>query len=362
MLEHGWKSGLFSLIFTFPTRVIHFFKNQLSFGIEDEEFVNRIFVSSSLPSGLNEFVTAGFFGKLTLKFLSLCVPMEVYLAYDAKTVSPHNDVSIYFTENNLMLLKQKYEANEHKNSEQILIEINHYLSERLNEANLKVDEFSSLSSNDDTRAGKLQSAMDELSAIQSAQRCVDNFTNNKMVATDLSNRFQCTPGTVLNYIWLAINSECPHENNNRALKEKLIWSLFQIQRGFNIVNDGDGADMSECPTGAIGLLVRVICDEQEDMPDSEYKAPDPSPANLSLALKSTLDRPFISSYLMMSSSRLKYNNDPLSYKQERKENISKIWKTTFSPLLTSGALQEGTLNEIIDAGVDAWEPPSELGV
>lgn len=104
---------------------------------------------------------------------------------------------------------------------------------------------------------------------------------------------------MLNYIWLAINTECPNEQNNLALKEKLIWTLFQIQRGYNIVNGGSGVDMPECPAGAIGLLVRVICDEQEKMPDSEYKAPDPGPANLTLALKTALDRPFTSSYGFM---------------------------------------------------------------
>ena len=110
---------------------------------------------------------------------------------------------------------------------------------------------------------------------------------------------------MLNYIWLAINTECPNEQNRDALKEKLIWTLFQIQRGFNLVNGGKGVDMPECLTGALGLLVRVICDEEEKIPDSRYVAEDPTPANLTLALKTALDRPFTTSYgLMLKGSWL----------------------------------------------------------
>lgn len=360
LLEHGWKTGLMSLMLTFPARIMHFFKKQLSFGIQEDESVNDIFVSPRLSSGLNDFVTSGFLGKVTLKFLSLCLPMEVYLAYDAKTVSPHNDVSIYFTEKNLNILKQKYNSVELEQSPQISIEINSYLSSKLREIAFKVEEASHLPLNDDTRTGKLQSARDEFHTIQTAQRCVEYFTINERTAPDLSSQFQCTSTTVLNYIWLAINTECLNEQNNLALKEKLIWTLFQIQRGYNIVNGGRGADMPECTTGAIGLLVRVICDEQENMPDSEYKAADPSPANLTLALKTALDRPFTSSHgLMLKSARREYGNGPESYKQKQKDNITKVWKITFMPLLNSGILQEDAMKEIIDAGVDSWEPPAE---
>ena len=356
LLEHGWKTGLISLISTFPARTMHFFKKELSFGSKENESVNDFFVNSAIPS----FVTPDFFGKLTLKLLSLCLRMEFYLSYDAKTVSPHNDVSIYFTETNLSILKQKYGTIEHEQSAQISMEINRYLAEKLNATNLKVEKASHLSSSDDTKVGKVQSAQDERYAIQTAQRCVEYFTINKRTAPDLSSQFQCTSITVLNYIWLAINTECPNEQNNHVLKEKLIWTLFQIQRGFNLVNGGSGADMPECPTGAIGLLVRVICDEQEKMPDSEYKAADPSPANLTLALKTALDRPFTSSYdFIIRTSRLNYSNNPQSYKQEQKDGIIKTWKITFAPLLNSGVLQEDALKEIIDAGIDAWEPPSE---
>lgn len=360
LLEHGWKTGLMNLMLTFPARIMYFFKKQLTFGTQENESVNDIFANPMSLSGLNDFVSSGFFGRLTLKLLSLCLPMEVYLAYDAKTVSPHNDVSIYFTEKNLGILKQKYKASELEQSAQISIEINSYLSSKLRAITLKVEETRQLSSSDDTRAGKLQSAQDELYAIQSAQRCIEYFSDNERTAADLSGQFQCTPTTVLNYIWLAINTECPNEQNKLILKEKLIWTLFQIQRGFNIVTGGRGTDMPECPTGAIGLLVRVICDEQEKMPDSEYKAADPSPANLTLALKTALDRPFTSSYsLILKAARIEYGNDPQSYKQKQKDNITKAWKTTFMPLLNSGVLQEDTMREIIDTGVDAWEPPAE---
>lgn len=360
LVDQGWRTGLISLITTIPARTVHFFKKQLPFGSKKDESVNEFFVSSMSPTGLNGLVTPGIFGKLTLKLISLCAPMEVYLAYNAKTTSAHNDVSLYFTEKNLSILKQKYECNEREQSAKILMEINGYLDVELNKAKVKVKQVSRLSSSDDTRAGKLQSAQDELLAIQAAQRCLEYFAANKWTAIDLSGQFKCTSATVLNYIWLAINSECPNEQNRNVLKEKLTWTLFQIQRGFNIVNDSNGTDMPECPTGAIGLLVRVICDEQEKIPDSDYHAADPSPANLSLALKNTLDRPFTSSYeFMIRGLRIKYSKDPQSYKQEQKDNITKAWKTTFTPLLNTGVLQEDTLKAIIDAGVDAWEPPAE---
>lgn len=108
------------------------------------------------------------------------------------------------------------------------------------------------------------------------------------------------------------------------------------------------------------LLVRVVCDEQEKMPDSEYEAADPSPANLTLALKTALDRPFISSHaLMLQTARLDYNNNPESYRQKQKDDIADVWKITFQPLLKSGVLQEHAMRELIDAGVDAWEPPEQ---
>lgn len=269
-------------------------------------------------------------------------------------------MSIYFTEKNLGILKQRYKVSELEKSAQISIEINSYLSSKLEEIMLKVNEARLLSSSDTTMAGKSQGAQDELYAIQSAQRCIEYFSNNERTAPDLSGQFQCTPTTVLNYIWLAINTECPDEQHKLILKEKLIWTLFQIQRGFNIVNGGRGADMPECPTGAIGLLVRVICDEQEMMPDSKYEAADPSPANLTLALKTALDRPFTStsSYgLILKASRLAYDSDQESYKKKQKENITKAWKITFMPLINSGVLQEDTMKEIIETGVNDWEPP-----
>ncbi|HVT63175.1 MAG TPA: hypothetical protein VHD33_06810, partial [Legionellaceae bacterium] len=107
VLEHGWETGLMRLMLTFPERILHFFKKQLSFGVREGESVNDIFGTPVSSSGLNTIVTSGFWGKVTLKFLSLCLPMEVYLSYDAKTLSPHNDVSIYYTEKNLKILKQK---------------------------------------------------------------------------------------------------------------------------------------------------------------------------------------------------------------------------------------------------------------
>lgn len=358
LLHNGWTTGLLGLIKTFPVRTMHFFNKELSFGGKENESVNAFFVNSDMPSGLNEFVTPDFFGKLTLKLLSLCLSMEIYLSFYAKTVSPHNDVSIYFTKMNLSILKSKYSTTENEQSAQILMEINHYLAEKLEETNLKVKHVSKLT--DDTRVGKLQSAQDELDAIKTAQRCVEYFTTNQLTDFELGSEFQCSTATVLNYIWLAINTECSNEQDMGALKEKLMWTLFQIQRGFNITNGGGGADMPECPTGAIGLLVRVICDEKAKMPNSEYTASDPSPANLSLALKTALDRPFTSSSdFIIKDLRRNYEDNPESYKQKQKDDIIKTWEITFSPLIDSGVLRKDILEGIIDAGIDSWEPPPE---
>ncbi len=240
-------------------------------------------------------------------------------------------------------------------SAKIAKEINEYLSLKLSEAQ---SEYKAMCPHN---KGALQSIHDAIQAIQSAQRCVDYFTNNEMKAVDLGNHFQCPPKTVLHYIWLAISNECPVAQDQDTLKEKLIWVLFQIQRGFNIINNGRGADMPECPTGAIGLLVRTICEEQQKMPSSEYKALDPSPTNLTLALKSALDRPFKSSYGYMSTAaRVNFDNSPELYRIKQKEDISYAWRVSFKPLLDTRVLQEEALDEIIDSGVDAWEPPSAL--
>lgn len=353
LLVQGWDTGLVSLIRTVPMRTTHFFKKQLPFGREKNQSANDLFENSATPSGLNEFVTPDFFGQLTAKLLSLCLPMELYLSHDAKTVSPHNDVSIYFTEKNLSLLKEKYGSIESDQSVEIVMEINAYLTEKLEAANVKKQDEKISSS-----AGRLQSAQDEIYAIQSAQRSVTYFATNKKTAPDLANQFKCTTATVLNYIWLAIKTECPNEYNKQAMRDKLIWTLFQIQRGFNIQNDGNGPDMPECPSGAIGLLVRVICNEQEEMPASAYEAADPNPTNLSGALKIALDRPFTSSYaVIMKTSRKKYEKDKVAYKQEQKDNIMKTWKSTYSTLLNSGVLKTSKLEEIIDEGLNDWEPP-----
>lgn len=360
LFEYGWETGLMSYILNFPSKIMHFFNKQLPFGTQEDTSINDIFSNSINSSDLNIFVTSGLFGKLTLKLLSLCLPMEVYLAYDAKTVSPHNDVSIYFTEKNLSILKQKYNSIELEQSAQISMEINEYLSLKLKKATYKVEQENHLPLSDDTRAGKLQTARDELDAVESAQRCLAYFTHNKSTAHDLKSQYQCTPATVLNYVWLAINKECTNEPDILSLREKLIWALFVIQRGFNIVNDARGLDLPECTGGAIGLLVRVICDEQNEMPNSNYNAADPSPANLTLALKTALDRPFTSSYsLILKIERMTYDIDPKSYKQRQKQNITKKWTVTFGSLLNSDVLQKDTMEKIIDAGVDAWEPPSK---
>lgn len=268
-LESGWKTGLFSLIRTFPARNRHFFKKELFFGSQENEFIKDVFGVIDL----DDFVTPDFFGKLTLKLLSLCFPMEFYLSADAKLVSPHNDVSLYFTEKNIKILIQKYASMEQEQSALIYREINSYLAEKLREAHDHLDKARVLFSIDNTQLGKLQSAQDECNALQAAERCLEYFISNKRSPLELSNRIKCSSATVLNYIWLAINTECPDKHNNHALKEKLIWTLFQIQRGFNIVQDGNGVDMPECPSGAIGLLVRFFVMNRKKYPVLNMRRP-----------------------------------------------------------------------------------------
>lgn len=116
--------------------------------------------------------------------------------------------------------------------------------------------------------------------------------------------------------------------------------------------------MPECVGGAIGLLVRVVCNEPERMPASPYAAGDPSPANLSLALKSVLDRPFQSSFTMVVSAlRRQYSVDSVKYKEEQKKEISEEWKQTYAPLFKAKVMREDEMDALIEAGVEAWEPP-----
>lgn len=355
-LQYGWNIGTVNLVLTLPIRISHFFNKRLFFGRLEHEIINDLFVSATNPAGYSNLVTPGLFGKITLKFLSLCLAMEYYLAFDAKMISPHNDISIYFTEKNLNILKLKYYAYENKNSKQITSEINEYLHNYLSIKAAEEKKF-----NNDDGPGKLQTIKDEVNAVKAAQRCIKYFVENEKAAGDLANQFKLSSLVVLNYVWLAINRECPKHEDKVKLKEKLIWTLFQIQRGYNIVYDGTGADMPECPTGAIGLLVRVICDEQEKMPGSEYVvSDDPSPANLSEALKTSLDRPFVSSYAIISDIiRDKYEENPTYYKNKQKEIIFDLWKKQYAPLIASNKLDEHEMYEIITAGIEAWEPPKQ---
>ena len=357
LLENGWEYGFVGHLMTSPTRISYFFNKQLFFGTQEGESIND-FITNIISPEINDIFTSGFFGQLTLKFISLCLPMEIYVRNESEILSPHNDVTIYFTQKNLDILMQKYHDKEIANREDIKDDIKNFLSSKLEENEINEQKVRGLSLADDSRPGRLQSALDAMEATKAAKRCIEYFNNNVKMAGDLGGKFECPPMTVLNYIWLAIDSECPDKQNKLVLKEKLMLTLFQIQRGFNIVNGGGGADMPECAGGAIGLLVRVICNEKDKMPDSEYDAEDPSPANLSLALKAALDRPFSSSYEQIER-RIAFENDPDGYRQKEKGKIIKSWTVTFWSLIQNRALDETKMKAIIDAGVEAWEPPEE---
>jgi len=352
--ENGWKKGLGHLLKTLPTRLAHFFKTELSFGSKEEESVRELCIDLHAET----LVTPGFFGTLSLKLLSLFEPMEMYLAYGSRVVSPHNDVSKYFTESNLTLLKDKYEVQAKDHVPQLMTDIKAYLEQNLNITKAKLEALKQEPATSES-SGKLQSARDQIAVTEAAQRCVDYFSTEKSQAHDLSEQHQQSTDKVLSYVWLAIQEEGANESAKESLREKLTLTLFQIQRGFNIaMNDTEGTDMPECVGGAIGLLVRVVCNEPERMPASPYAAGDPSPANLSLALKSVLDRPFQSSFTMVVSAlRRQYSVDSVKYKEEQKKEISEEWKQTYAPLFKAKVMREDEMDALIEAGVEAWEPP-----
>ncbi|MDQ5884413.1 MAG: hypothetical protein QG556_752 [Pseudomonadota bacterium] len=353
VISDGWDKGLVNHILAVPKNIRSFFEEKLFFGTQKNQSIKDLFIDSS-GNGLDKFVTSGFWGLLTLKWISLCFSNEIFLSHNAKTNSPHNAVHIYFTQLNLDILLQKYLSYENKNSMLVSREIQDFLQGKLKEIQIKYDETKTLGS-----VGKSQSALDELQTIKAAQRCFEYFINNNNYASDLGSKFSYSASTVLNLVWLAIQRECPTNQEQLALQEKLIWTLFQIQRGFNIISNGDGEDMPECPGGAIGLLVRVICDENELMPNSEYKAGDPTLSNLSLALKNKLDEPFKSSSSFTTQlTRKSYSQNPPAYKQKVKENITQSWKLMFQPLIESGAMQSEDMQALIDAGIEDWEPPT----
>lgn len=94
--------------------------------------------------------------------------------------------------------------------------------------------------------------------------------------------------------------------------------------------------------------------------DDKRTAPELSPATLTLDLKAKLNRPFTSSYsLILNQARLAYNENPELYRNEQKDNIFNEWKITFGPQIENQVLQEKDLQDLIHAGVEAWEPPEE---
>jgi len=360
-IEHGWKSNLFELIRTAPSRITHFFRKEIIFGRQSEEKVEAL-LFPKLSDFATLFFGTGFFSKLSMKFISLVLPMEQYLSYDAKVVSPHNDVSIYFTQLNLEELNNKYANQERQRSVSIVSEIKDYLLSKLDTAEQQVENHVQLPETEDTKKGKMQRGLEEVAMLKASQRCVDHFLQHEheSIPLDLNRKFHFSTLTVLRFIWLAINEEGKDNPSKEQLKFKLINTLFLIQRGFNVVNGGDGVDIPECPSGAIGLLVRVITDEKGLMPKSKYTATDPNPTNLSAALKVNLDNQF-SSYNQITRNleHATYAQDPVAYKEAKKKNIKATWLHTYAPLIESGQLSEKNMDELINAGVDAWEPPPE---
>ena len=123
--------------------------------------------------------------------------------------------------------------------------------------------------------------------------------------------------------------------------------------------------LRECTTGALGLLVRVICNEQTRMPGSTYVALDPTPANLTEVLKVALDRPFTSqSGMIILLTKGAYARDPDKYKAAKKAEVKDLWKQTYAGLFKPAAkgkkpiISEKEIDQLIEAGVDAWEPPA----
>lgn len=367
-IEQGWKLGLTRLILSAPARLFHFFKKVIPFGSRKGESVSDIFKSPMVPRGLDPITGTGRFGRITLKLLSLLVPMEVYLSYDARDKSPHNDVNIYYTESIVKTLHEKYKHRLHK--KKILTDIHQYLRQREAAALTALAVARTLPSSDDTRAGKIQTAKDNLDMIKASRRCIQYFNRHPLQAIDIHPSLPRDASTVLAYVWQAIESESKDAESQRGLQDKLITTLYQIQRGFNIAQGNTSSfDNPECPTGAIGLLARVLSDEGNRMPGSTYAALDPSPANLTEALKVRLDRQFnhVSTTATMFRHFLQkdpdtYNKKLAEYKANQAKEIKASWKREYSPLLTSSSgrpavLAESTLNEIIDAGIEAWEPP-----
>lgn len=353
-LELGSSIGFAHLLMTARTRLVHFFKHQLPFGMKKEESVSAFFKNALYTSGLDNLTGTGLFGRITLKFYSLIYPMPMFEAYKQTTQSPHNSVNVFFTEKNIDLLKNKYHSFDQQAT---LEEITAYLNTLKSTAEGKIK---SMSSNAENEPGALQNEKNDLMYVETAIRCINRFINTNMPAFDLAKK--TSEASVLSMVWLAINAEGKDDASKQALKNSLILTLYLIQRGYND-DPRSLADTPECPTAAIGLLVRVITNQTDQMPRSEYKVEDPSPANLSESLKGYLDLPFIGNSTHAKVARITFLADEKGYREKIAEELKQIWGHQYGHLFSqkdkSGEpiLNKTQLDEIIETGIASWDPP-----
>jgi|GEM_PF-3859291 len=367
-MTSGWGLGLMKQLLSAPTRFTYFFKHALSYGLRKEESLRNFFRNPLNPNGLDAFISPGFFGSLVLKCISLVCSMEQHISYNAGTAYAHSDVNVYYTEEILGKLKTTYR--DLSNKTQDLASIKTYFAAKkiAAENTLKHAQNQPPPPGPDgkeIKTSRIQNAKEELAHIEASIRCIERLEKDGEIAPDIKENIACSSIDALCYVWTAIEKESGSLADQDSLKEKLILALYQVQRGFNIASGNNSlVDLQECPTGSLGLIVRVIADEQERMPGSTYTAKDPSPANLSMALKHTLDQPFMNSTAMIEQGLYSiYQKNPKAFKHQKAEEIKSMWKMRYSDLLkpktplAKPVLSEESMDALIDAGIEAWIPP-----
>ncbi len=81
VISDGWDKGLVNHILAFPKNIRSFFEEKLFFGTQKNQSIKDLFIDSS-GNGLDKFVTSGFWGLLTLKWISLCFSNEIFLSHN----------------------------------------------------------------------------------------------------------------------------------------------------------------------------------------------------------------------------------------------------------------------------------------
>jgi hypothetical protein len=363
----GWTSGAKDILRTAPERVWNFFKNELWFGLKKNESLQPFIDALDLSIVNNLY--SGLFGKLIIKLFTLLFPANVLIQLMAPAINfenptnPHNEINIHFTAKNLNKLQRKYSSR--LNAKLILKNIEVYLKDKHGSSVQKYNEVKKMSKS----TGAIQTWKDNLDQVQASLRCHQRIKNETEITADIP----VSTISALCYVWLAIEHESKDAASKEQLRTKLIMAMYQIQCGYNVsLGLPEGSlDMPECGTGALGLLIRVITDEDELMPGSNYRASDPNPANLSSNLKSFLDAPFKSSdHQVKESLRKTYRQNPEAYKTSQKTTIKNRWCDLYSdlivpvynesqPLLNEQVLlSEESLDAIIDAGLESWTPPA----